>query len=202
MLTVNVLFTAPSLVTNSAQATSLGADAVPTNNRATVAVTVAIVGVFALEPTELVVATGERVQLALEWTVPGPSWRELKDLQLRIRDADGTVLAVRLVEGTPLLLALYDDETGRFGPAKAPGSAAVLSSRTAKVYLSGTSVTTDGPTDPGVVMTLDVSFKRRAADRTYVVEVKASDDFGTTQDWRPAGTVTVLDRGDRGDNDD
>ncbi|HYE90787.1 MAG TPA: hypothetical protein VEA38_07205, partial [Terriglobales bacterium] len=89
----------------------------------------------------------------------------------------------------PMLVALHDD--GRFGKAREPGSHAVLASETTRVYLAGSSVTADGPSDPSVVLALDVSFTNRAGDRTYVVEVRARDDLGNTQDWQPAGTLAI-----------
>jgi uncharacterized repeat protein (TIGR01451 family) len=199
LLTVNVLSTALTPLVNTAQVSFDGADPALANNTAGTLVNVVSVGTFVLSPAHTTVAVGDHTRLALEWTIPGPSWRELKDLQLRVRDSQGTVLHVRLIEGTPMLLALHDD--GRFGPAKEPGSPAVLSNRTAKVSLAVTGVKADGPTDPSVVMTLDVSFKRRAAGRTYVVEVKASDDLGNVQDWKQAGTLTVT-RGPGGRDDD
>jgi uncharacterized repeat protein (TIGR01451 family) len=190
-LTVNVNPLAGPTLTSTASASHSGSDPVPANNSATVSVPVVSVGTFVLTPKHSHVAVDERMRLALEWTIPGPSWRDLKDLELRIRDHDGIVLWVRLTEGNPSLLALYDEKSGRFGAGAAPGSQFVLSNKTAKLYLAGTTVTADGATDPSVVLTLDVSFDHKAAGRSYVVEVKARDDLGNTQDWKRAGTLTV-----------
>ncbi len=185
ILIVNVLSSAPSVLTGATQVSFDGRDPATANNTAQAMVKVVTVGTFVLTPGHTTVATGDHARLALEWTIPGPSWRELKTLDLRVRDHEGTVL-----EGTPMRLALAEG-SGRFGPAKEPGSHAVLSNSTAKVYLKGTTVTADGPNDPSVVLTLDVSFKGRAAGRSYDVEVRASDDLGNVQDWMKAGTLTV-----------
>jgi hypothetical protein len=190
-LTVTVTSGAGFVLTNAASVSHTGTDRGLINNIARVSVDVVNVGTFALTPRDTSIAAGAHALLALEWTLPGPSWRELKDLELRVRDSDGAVLWVRLTEGTPVLLALRDEKTGQFGAGAAPGTAVVLSSKTAKVYLAGTSVKADGPTDPSVVMTLDVSFDKKADGRTYVVEVRARDDLGNAQDWQRAGTLTV-----------
>ena len=190
VLTVNVSPSAPSLLVNSVQVSSSAQDSVPANNAAQTVVKVVSVGTFALTPGHTNVVAGDHARLALEWTIPGPSWRDLKTLDLRVRDHKDTVLLVRLTEGTPLRLALADAH-GRFGPGKEPGSHAVLSNATASVYLKGTSVTADGTNDPSVTLTLDVSFERRTAGRSYVVEVRATDDLGNVQDWMKAGTLTV-----------
>ena len=70
----------------------------------------------------------------------------------------------------------------------------MLSNRAATLYMAGTTVAADGPTDPSVVLTLDVAFEHKAAGRTYVVEVKARDDLGNVQNWQRAGTLTVTRR--------
>jgi uncharacterized repeat protein (TIGR01451 family) len=189
-LTVNVLVAAPSVLVNTAQASSNAQDATPANNTAQAAVKVVSVGTFVLTPGHTNVVAGDHARLALEWMIPGPSWRDLKTLDLRVRDHKGTVLLVRLTEGTSIRLALADAH-GRFGPGKEPGSHAVLSNTTATVYLKNTSVTADGTNDSSVTLTLDVSFERRTAGRSYVVEVRASDDLGNVQDWMKAGTLTV-----------
>ncbi len=111
------------------------------------------------------------------------------------------MLWVRLLEGNPLEIALHEARGG-FGQSGVPGTNSVLSSPNAKLYLKGTSTQADSPTDPSVVLTLDVSFKKPAGGRDYTVEVKASDDLGNHQDWQRAGTLTVVQTNGRGQDDD
>jgi len=190
-VTVNVPSTAPAQITAFASVAHGGRDPGSTNNTAKVTVPVVTVGTFVLTPKHVTAVAETHVRFALEWTIPGPSWRELKDLELRVRDDRDVILHVKLTEGVPMLLALRDPKTGRFGPGAAPGTNTVLESRTARVFMAGTTVTADGPTDPSVVLTLDVEFDRKTAGERYVVEVKARDDLGNAQDWKRAGTVTV-----------
>ena len=53
------------------------------------------------------------------------------------------------------------------------------------------SVQGSGPTGPSVTLTLDTSFKHRAAGRSYLVEVLATDSAGHEQ-IEAAGTLTVI----------
>jgi hypothetical protein len=48
-----------------------------------------------------------------------------------------------------------------------------------------------GPTSPTVTLNLALSFKSRAAGRSYAVEVAAGDDQGLTAGFESAGTLTV-----------
>jgi hypothetical protein len=48
-----------------------------------------------------------------------------------------------------------------------------------------------GPTGPGVLLTLPLSFKPSAAGRTFRVEVAASDDLGNEDPFVEAGTLTI-----------
>lgn len=195
-LSVNVLSTAKDPITNVVEVDNgAGDDPDPRNNVHVLPVRVVRVGTFALEPADQTVVVGDRARLALHWTLPGAPWRELRDIQLRARDAQGTVLHVRVTEGVPMLVSLFNQATGRFGPPAQPGSRTVLSGPTASVYLAGSSVQAASSTAPTVTLTLDVGFKQAAGGRTFAIEVMASDDLGNVQDWEPAGTLTVLPRG-------
>ena len=52
-----------------------------------------------------------------------------------------------------------------------------------------------------MVVSLDVSFTRHAAGRTYVAEAAATNDFGFVDAFAPAGILTVLPSGE-GDDDE
>jgi uncharacterized repeat protein (TIGR01451 family) len=191
-LTVNVTSKAPADIVNVVSIAHGGTDPRPANDTARTTTGVIGAGTFALKQRHRTVRAGAHARLALEWTVPGASWHELKDLEVRIRDAQETVLWIRLLEGDAALLAVSDH--GAFGTPKPPGRRAVLKGDLAKVHLAGTSVKANGVTDPSVVVSLDLTFKERASGGTYVIEVRASDDFGNVDDWQPAGTLTVKPR--------
>lgn len=191
-LTVNVTLTAPATISNTVSVAHPGVDPGPSNNSATVATNVVGAGTFALKRPQATVRVGEHARLTLEWTVPGPSWRELRDLDLRIRDASGIVLWIQMIERDPVRLALF--ENGRFGKPRPIGNDKALANEFAEVFLARTSVKASGPADRSVELNLDVTFTAAAGGRTYVVEVRASDDLGNVDDWKPAGTLTVKPR--------
>jgi hypothetical protein len=151
-------------------------------------------GTFSLEPSEATVGVGEHVSYHFEWTVPGPGWRVLDTLQLRIFDEQGIILWVRFQEvaGSPGTFSLVNPKNGAVGPAFEPGMPNRLETEAAVLYLSGSAV--DGPPGSRVGLTLDVSFKPQAAGqdgRTYQIDVLAIDDAGQQQGFTPAASLTV-----------
>lgn len=189
-LTVNVLKSAASPLVHTAQVFNSTQDPNTTNNTRSLKTKVVDVGKFLLTPRHSRVEVGTHLTFAVRWTVPDGNWHELDEIHLRLRDKDGTVLWVRFEEATGSL-ALYKEPAGRFSPDRLPGTSAVISSSTAKLYLRGCSVEASTPTAPTVVLTLEMSFKKAAAGRRFVVELMATDDLGNAQDWTRAGTVTV-----------
>jgi hypothetical protein len=148
-------------------------------------------GVPSLEPVETSIYAAEHVNYNFGWTVPGPSWRVLDNLQLRISDEQGVALWVyfQQVAGSPGTFSLVHPQTGTLGPAFAPGSPNRLETDAAVLHLASSFV--DGPPGSQVGLTLDVSFKPRAAGRTYQVEVLAVDSAGQQQDFIVAGLLTI-----------
>jgi hypothetical protein len=149
------------------------------------------IGVPSLEPIEASVYAGQRFTYNFGWTVPGPGWRVLDKLQLRISDERGVALWVQFQEitGSQGTLSLINPQTGEPGPAFAPGSPNRLDTSAATLYLDGSSV--DGPPGSRVGLSLDLSFKPLAAGRTFQVEVLAIDDTGQQQDFTVVGVLTV-----------
>jgi murein DD-endopeptidase MepM/ murein hydrolase activator NlpD len=144
-------------------------------------------GTFNLFPTETEVAVHDRLNYAFTWTVPETrNWHHLKFLQLRIRDGSKTIMSVLFDEGRNTL-SLLDGTAGQY-PA---GSDHKLRTSYAALHLAETSVVAAGPTDPSVTVNLSVSFRHKAAGRTYEVEVAAADDLGNHDDFSLAAVVTV-----------
>jgi len=150
-------------------------------------------GTFELSPADVTVAPRERVTLALEWTVPDGGWRVLKELHLRVRDGGRIALWVRFEEATGELSVFQEqiDGFGGFGSGREPGSREVLSTPAATLYLDGSAVHAAGPAASTVTLELEISFKESAAGLPLLVEVSANDDLGNTENFRPAGTLTV-----------
>jgi hypothetical protein len=148
-------------------------------------------GTFLLSPTDATVAVDERLIYTYTWTVPEPrSWRQLRTVDLRIRDGKGIVVWVRFDEATNTL-ALAHKESGKFGPGLPPGSPERLKVAGAELHLAETTAVGSGPTGPSVTLTLSLSVKSRSKDGPFLVEVAAADDLGNQDDFVTAGTLTV-----------
>jgi hypothetical protein len=148
-------------------------------------------GTFALAPASSIVKAGKHTTLALTWTVPSGSWHLLDDVQLRIRDDQGTILHIKFDESSGTF-SLYDPSKHQFGPGKTPGEHGVLSNKYAKVHLRQSSVQAAGPTSPSVTLTFDITFKKRARGRHFTIDATADDDLGRHAGFAPAGTIDVV----------
>jgi Tol biopolymer transport system component len=149
-----------------------------------------LLGSVDLTPPAAAVGVHERLTYQVTWTVPPPlNWHDLASVELRLTDAEGIALWVQF-NGTDETLALLNSEGRQVGPAFSPGRRGALESSNAKVHLHDSSVQGSGPTGPSVTLTLDVSFKHRAAGRSYLVEVLATDSAGHEQ-IEAAGTLAV-----------
>jgi len=148
-------------------------------------------GSVGLTPSAATIGVHDRLTYQVTWTVPPPlNWHDLASVELRLTDAEGIALWVQF-NGTDQTLALLNSEGRRVGPAFSPGRRGSLESSNAKVHLHDSSVQGSGATGPSVTLTLDVSFKHRAAGRSYLVEVLATDSAGHEQ-IEVAGTLTVI----------
>ena len=148
-------------------------------------------GTFVVAPTAATVRTGERLNLGFTWTVPaGRGWRSLTRLDLRLRDGDEIALWVTWDEAANTF-QLVDPKTGKPGPVGKPGDPSPLQTEAATLHLAETSVL-GPPGTPSVTLTLNLSFKPRAAGRTFQLEAAASDDLGAVDPFRADGSVTVV----------
>ncbi len=162
------------------------------------------VGTFALTADPDAVRSGEVKVYELEWTVPDPQvWRQLRSIDLRIRESAGQHFWLRWDE-TSNSFALCrhgrgpqpDDAPLRSGVhcsgAALPGSDEILIGDYAWLHLAGTEVTGSGPTGASVTLKLGLSFRSQAAGRTLTLEVAATDDSGSEDRFVSAGEVRVL----------
>jgi hypothetical protein len=165
-------------------------------------------GAFEVSPGDAAVAVGDRLDYAFSWTVPDPlNWHDLETLHLRLRDADGTALWVRFDEASQTFRTFHE-AAGKFLRGEAAGSRRRLETPLAVVHLAESAVLGSGPTGPSVALRLSLSFKPRAAGRTFLVEVAATGDLGQQDAFAPAGFLTVtparveLDDGPEGEPDE
>jgi len=150
-----------------------------------------VVGFGFVSPADATVRAGDADVTTLQWTVPDSvdGWRALRSLQLRFRDGDATALHVRFDEASGRL-SLFDEKSGRFQRAVVTGDRARLATRFASIDAAGAVI--DGPPGQVVSLTLPIKWKRRAAGRTFTVEVAADDDTGNVQAFEAKGTLEVV----------
>jgi hypothetical protein len=150
-----------------------------------------VTGSFSIDPAEASSVVGQVLNYAFTWAVPAPqNWRALRTMDLRIRDDQETILWVRWDEARNTF-GLYDEGTRKVVPAFEPGTSGRLSTPAVALILAETSISPGGPAAPDVTLNLALEFKPRAAGRTYIVEVAATDDLGNQEDFSQAGTLIV-----------
>ena len=133
----------------------------------------------------------ERLSYDFTWTVPEPqNWHDLRSLELRISDGTDTIFWVRFDEATNSF-SLVNEAAAGFAKGLPPGSHASLQTREATLDLADTRVVGTGPTGQTVTLKLALSFKPLAAGRTFMVDVRATDDHGTEDPFTHAGTLIV-----------
>jgi hypothetical protein len=138
------------------------------------------------------VTVGQRFDYAFTWTVPEPeNWHDLILLQLRIKDASGTVLSASFNPPNNSV-NLLNSATDRPEPSATPGSNRVLETNRATLYMAAARVIASGPTSPSVTLILPLSLKPPTNGRTFDVEVAAVDVFGNQSGFVNAGTLSVL----------
>ncbi len=144
-------------------------------------------------PFQASARVGEETGYGVQWTVPEPeSWHSLDTLEVRLVDVDdeSEILQFRFDEASNSF-SLFNPHTGRFRAPVEPGSHARFESSDVAVLLRGTEVIGSGPTGPLVTLNLALKFKPEAAGRTFAVEMRAADDFGSVQGWDTVGSITV-----------
>ena len=139
------------------------------NDVATVTTTVVDVGTVALIPPEPSTPAGGVASFSIEWTIPGgASWRDLKQVFIRLRQGSSTVLT------------LHFDESQR---RCVTGAGLRVLSCIPRA---------SGPGASSVQLALEIQVPTSAAGTRYVIEIMATDDLGNVQTWQPVGVLTVL----------
>jgi hypothetical protein len=147
------------------------------------------VGAFQLQPRQLTASVGAPVRLRLVWTHPR-RWRELHTVDLQL-SAGGFVFGEVRFDQDRGLLELADPYTKRPALSGKPGSAKALTIDSVSMLLAQSAVVGSGPIGKSVVLTLSLRFAKALAGKSVTVEVGATDDDGTVQRLRPAGTIAV-----------
>jgi hypothetical protein len=192
-LTVNVTKLAPDLLSNSVQVSNSPQDPVTVNNAATAFVKVVDVGTFKVVTPAAGAAVHAKSDfiLGLQWTIPDGSWRQLKTVDVRLRDAEGIALWVRFDEASDTV-SLFNPSSGTFGPAKKLGAGGVLTHAGNQLDPGATTRAAGGPTAPTVLLNLALRLGSQYAGRSFTIEVAATDDLGNDQPFAAAGTLLVL----------
>lgn len=152
------------------------------------------VGIASLDPQKSTATVGEPFTYRFGWEVPDPLvWRDLSNMQLRLRDADGAVVAWLRWDEAEDTLRLVDPLTGVPGAAGHPGDTQVLSAGFGTVHLDECLTTGSGPTGQTVVLTLRIELASATAAETYRVEGSAAlDSDPTAAVFATIGELNVL----------
>ena len=180
--------------------------------QATIRDTTLSIGGFDLSPDNAVVQVDETVIYTLDWTVPvGEVWTNLKSIDFRVRDGHKIALWIRWDQaGNTFSLCRKggksgdddtDDDDARAGqgpgadavcgPGQIPGSSGLLVTPFARVDLFNSSVVGSGPGGRVVTLELALSFLKKAAGHSYIVELAAADDFGNVDRFVRASELRV-----------
>jgi hypothetical protein len=146
-------------------------------------------------PTDAITQAREPMDYGIKWTVPDPKvWRSLNTIDVRLIDEDGQILLVRWDE-TANTFSLFNPANGKFGAPALPGSKKRFETSAVTLLLENTEVIGSGPTGRSVLLSLKLSFKPQARDRTFQVQTLVTDDSGgDPQGYDTVGTISVLPR--------
>ena len=136
-------------------------------------------GNFVAATPEPAVTAGESLPLVVAWAVPEPaSWRDLRALEVRIRNRGRVALWLRWDERSNTL-AQVDPATGRaVGRHRRPGGGGTFGTGLATLDVAAVEVEDSGPGGDAVALLLPVTFTPAAAGRAYLVEMGADHDDG------------------------
>ncbi len=149
------------------------------------------VGIASMSPSAVSATVGERFTIDLTWIHP-ERWRLLDEIEFRIVDDEGTAMWVKFEEnGTELPFRQFNVNSRKYGDPYLPGADVVFDTNLAKMFVADSVVVGSGPTGPSATVRPSLSFKPRAAGRTFRVELLVRDDFGNVQGFDPVGTISV-----------
>ena len=170
------------------------------------------IGGFDLSPADARAQVGETLNYTLDWTVP-PNlvWRNLKSLDLRLRNENGNghhnALWLRWDEASnrfSLCSQVGGDDVKDDAPAhqaikrapvcgagELPGSASFLVTPYVMVDMSQAAVIGSGPTGQRVTIKLPLRMLGKSAEHKYRIELAAADDFGNEDAFIAASTLQV-----------
>jgi CSLREA domain-containing protein len=149
-----------------------------------------------VSPANATTAPEQELALTYTWTLPSPRpWRQLSDLELRLRDADsGEIPFLVRWDQTPNTFSVLNSDSGKFGPASIPGDKTTLANHGVRVDMANAQVVGSGPTGQSVTLTIPLTLNAQFAGHTFIVETAATDDSGQQAGFAPTGTLQVSDR--------
>jgi len=166
-----------------------------------------VVGDFQFGPDKIQMEAGKEQKFGLTWAVPeGKVWRNLRSIDVRVRERKRPILWLRwdeatnqfaLVEGSAAsggkkskLPDVPSNGTPVGAPAS-PGTETELSTDSAKIHLAGCKVTGSGPAGVTAALDLALSFNDAKRRRLLTVEIAATDDSGNEDPFVRAGVLMV-----------
>jgi len=175
--------------------------------QATIKITTLTVGSFDVSPADAVLQSGEKVNYTVVWTVPdGEVWRDLKNIQFRLRQGSKVPLWLKWDETTNTFSACTSVGRNSNGNAnetadelashaictagESPGSHVSLETEFGQLDLADTTVTGSGLTGQTVTLNLAIIPGPEARGQ-YDVELAASDDFGRQDKFTGASELQV-----------
>jgi hypothetical protein len=152
-------------------------------------------GAFEMSLDNARVQVDEITHYSVTWTVPeGEAWRDLKTIDLRLRQGNKTALLVRWDEAANTFRVCETngkhDSDVNCTPAQLPGSPFILETTNGRLYVAESSVVGSGPTGRSVTLNLAISLGPKAHGQ-YRVELAASDDFGKQDDFVRASDLHI-----------
>ena len=151
------------------------------------------VGIAVLDPETATVRKNKPFHLSYLWRVPPDQvWRDLKTLDLRVRDEDEALIWLRWSEAGDTF-QLINPRTGHpQGRAFPAGSDHVLETEDVLLDVRNSSSEGSGPTGQEVTLRLALIFHEKSErDEPFTIEVTAADDHGQTQPFLALGSVAV-----------
>lgn len=136
------------------------------------------VGVTTVATPPKQVEVGEEIQIAVTWTVPSGSWRQLSTIQLRLWDIHNS---------DALSLLTFDEATNSF----LVESTTAAGDDPVSLVLSKCKFLAAGPNAPTVTVIFTFRFNNAALQRRFALDVAASNDVDDFSGFTQVGELHV-----------
>jgi len=146
-------------------------------------------GAGVLVPELAAVKVHEQINYSLTWAHPEQR-RSLSTIDLLIADDESPLLAIRWTQADSSF-ATFDPGTGKITRLGVAGGKKHFETPEAVFYLEDSGIALSDPAGKSVTIKYSLSFKPKAAGRTYSVEAFATDNYGNQKGFDELGALTV-----------